>query len=261
MEVNWIQKKDGSTLYATRDLATDKYRKETYNPDIIINEVGMEQSLYFKQIFETEEMLGYFKKEQRVHVAHGLYKFKEGKMSTRKGNVIWLEDVLLEATTRAGKINEETAEAVGIGAIKWNDLKSETRKDIIFNWDDILNLEGDSGPYVQYSFVRTKAIEKKAEEMGIVINFEKRSEEVFSLEKILYRFPEIISRAHREYAPHIIAQYLLLVAHEFSSFYGNTQILKDGDEFSSYKLAITKAVEIVLKNGLTLLGIKAPEKM
>ncbi|HEU0085705.1 MAG TPA: arginine--tRNA ligase [Candidatus Paceibacterota bacterium] len=256
-----IQKKDGSTLYGTRDLATDKYRRDTWNPDLVVNEVGMEQSLYFKQLFEVEEMLGYFKKEQRVHVAHGLYKFKEGKMSTRKGNVIWLEDVLDEAKKRAGKINEETAEVVGIGAIKFNDLRSESRKDIIFNWGDILNLDGDSGPYVQYSYVRTKAIENKAKELGIEKSIAQPTEEIFEIEKLLYRFPEVVSRARETYAPHVIAQYLLEVAHEFSSFYGNTQVLKEEDPFSPYKLAVVEATGIVIKKGLWILGIQTPEKM
>ena len=257
-----IQKKDGSTLYATRDLATDKYRKETYNPDLVINEVGIEQSLYFKQIFEAEEMLGIFKKDQRVHVAHGLYRFKDGKMSTRKGNVIWLEEILEEAVKKAEAINKDSAEVVGIGAIKWNDLKSECKKDIIFSWEDILNLEGDSGPYVQYSFARTQAILNKAQELNLKIdNSVQESWQTVNLEKLLYRFPEITKKACNNFAPHQIAQYILLVSREFNSFYGSTKILDKEDQSSSYKLALTKATSIVLKNGLNLLGIEAPEKM
>lgn len=256
-----IQKKDGSTLYATRDLATDKYRKDKWNPDLVINEVGKEQSLYFQQLFETEEMLGYFKKDQRVHVAHGLYRFKEGKMSTRKGNVIWLEDILDEGILRASKINPETAEVVGMGAIKFNDLKSESSKDIVFNWDEILNLEGDSGPYIQYSYVRTQAVLRKAKEMNIVSNAYNSVEDIFTLEKLLYRFPEVVSLSAKQYSPHTIAQYILNVAHEFSSFYGNNQILNNEDVSSSYKLALVEGTSYVLKNGLNLLGIESPEKM
>ncbi len=256
-----IQKKDGSTLYATRDLATDKYRKDKWNPDLVINEVGKEQSLYFQQLFETEEMLGYFKKEQRVHVAHGLYRFKEGKMSTRKGNVIWLEDILDEGILRASKINPETAEVVGMGAIKFNDLKSESSKDIVFNWDEILNLEGDSGPYIQYSYVRTQAVLRKAKEMNIISSVQNFAEDIFTLEKLLYRFPEVVSLSAKQYSPHTIAQYILNVAHEFSSFYGNNQILNNEDVSSSYKLALVEATSYVLKNGLNLLGIESPEKM
>jgi len=256
-----IQKKDGSTLYATRDLATDKYRREKWNPDLVINEVGKEQSLYFQQLFETEKMLGYFEANKRVHVGHGLYRFKEGKMSTRKGNVIWLEDILDEGIARASKINPETAEVVGMGAIKFNDLKSESSKDIVFNWDEVLNLEGDSGPYVQYSYVRTQAVLKKAKEMNISSSVNNSIQNIFTLEKLLYRFPEVVSLSAKQYSPHTIAQYLLNVAHEFSSFYGNNQILNNEDIFSSHKLAILEATSYVLKNGLSLLGIESPEKM
>lgn len=254
-----IEKKDGSTLYATRDLATDKYRKEEWNPDIIINEVGAEQSLYFEQIFETEKMLGYFKDGQRVHVAHGLYRFKEGKMSTRKGNVIWLDDILTEAIERASKINENTGASVGIGAIKFNDLKSEAKKDIIFNWEDILNIEGDTGPYVQYAFVRTRSVLAKASEQGEMPNTLSSSETIFDIEKLLYRFPEVVEESGRLYAPHKVAQYLLTLAHEFNSFYGKNKILETAD--TSYKLALVTAVGHVLQNGLHLLGIETPEKM
>jgi len=256
-----IQKKDGSTLYATRDLATDKYRKEIWNPDLVINEVGIEQSLYFKQLYEAEEMLGYFEKSKRVHVAHGLYRFKDGKMSTRKGNVIWLEDILNEGVARASKINPDTGEIVGISAIKFNDLKSESKKDIVFDWDEILNLDGDTGPYIQYVCVRGQSILRKGEEMGKSANTEKPTSEVLDIEKILYRFPEIVITAQKNYAPHTIAQYLLNVAREFNSFYGNTKILDEDNKHIEYNLALVKATTTVLKNGLYLLGIKTPEKM
>ncbi len=256
-----IQKKDGSTLYATRDLATDKYRKETWQPDLVINEVGIEQSLYFEQLFETEEMLGYFKKEQRVHMAHGLYRFKDGKMSTRKGNVIWLEDILNEGAARASKINPETGEIIGISAIKFNDLKSESKKAILFDWDEILNLDGDTGPYIQYVYVRGQSILSKAEAMNLGVSTEQPTQEILNIEKLLYRFPEIVLSAQKNYAPHTIAQYLLGLAREFNSFYGNTKILDENDEHSGYKLAIVQATGTIIKNGLYLLGIQTPEKM
>lgn len=191
-----ILKKDGATLYATRDLATDKFRRDTYGDDIIIiNEVGAEQSLYFQQLYELEAMLGWFKKGQRIHIKHGIYRFKEGKMSTRKGNVIWLEDVLSEAIERAFQLQKQKSEVqddliineseksgtsaqkhvlgfpqrnklakkVGVGAIKWNDLKRSSHMDIAFDWDDILNMQGNSGPYIQYSYARTQSILRKAE--------------------------------------------------------------------------------------------------
>lgn len=269
-----IEKSDGSTIYATRDLAADLWRKKEYNPDLIINEVGSEQALYFQQIFKTEELLGWFKPDQRVHVMHGLYRFKEGKMSTRKGNVIWLEEVLDEAVKRASEFNAEpaVAEAVAIGAIKYNDLKRDSKQDIIFDWDEILNLKGNSGPYLQYTYARTKSILEKAgvsgEERTLICEFPSLtvskegllSSELTPVEKLLYRFPEVVERAAREYAPHHLCTYLYELASAFSSYYADHQIVSDEPE-SLYRVALTAAVGQVLKNGLTLLGIATPEKM
>jgi arginyl-tRNA synthetase len=258
-----ITKKDGSSLYALRDLATDKWRKKEYGDDIkIINEVGTEQSEYFKQIFEAEEMLGYFTREQRVHLAHGLYRFKDGKMSTRKGNVIWLDDIINEAISRASAINKDVDEEVGIGAIKFNDLKRESKKDIIFDWEEIINLNGDSGPYSQYSYARAKSILGKAK--GENIKIETTVPEGWGTteeEKLLNRFPEIVVRSAEDLAPQQIANYLINLARAFNTFYGNSKIVDKDDPKSPYKLAITEAFSIVIKNGLNLLGIKAPEKM
>jgi arginyl-tRNA synthetase len=261
-----VVKGDGATLYATRELATDKYRKETYKPDLIINEVGSEQSLYFKQIFELEEMLSYFKKSKRVHVAHGLYRFKEGKMSTRKGNAIRLLDLINEGVRRAAEINKEIAETVAIGAIKFNDLKRECVKEIVFNWEEVLNLKGDSGPYLQYTYVRACSVLENAK----MHNIEKLKNwklirnwklEIGNLERLLYRFPEVVIKSTSEYAPHHIATYLVDLARSFNAYYGEKKIVDPANKVSEYRLALTEAVAIVLKNGLGLLGIKLPEKM
>ncbi len=256
-----IKKTDGSTLYATRDLATDFMRRKEYGNDVkIINEVGGEQSLYFKQLFETEKMLGWFKEGDRVHVAHGLYRFKEGKMSTRKGNVIWLEEVIEEAVKRAGEINKETSKEVAIGALKFNDLKRESSQDIVFDWDEILSLKGDSGPYLQYAFVRAFSIVEKAEGANIKMSLDNVPENITNLEKILYRFPEVVSRAGEEYSPHYIATYLMEIASAFSNFYAQGLIVS-GEPDSAYKVAITKAFSIVMKRGLELLGIPVLNRM
>jgi arginyl-tRNA synthetase len=258
-----LLKKDGSSLYGLRDLATDKWRKKEYGDDIkIINEVGVEQTEYFKQIFEAEKMLGYFNETQRIHVAHGLYRFQDGKMSTRKGNVIWLEDIINEAENRAGKINEETKEVVSIGALKFNDLKRESSRDIIFDWEEILNINGDSGPYMQYSYVRAKSILEKAKKENIKISHTLPKDwETTEIEKILYKFPEIVLYSSEKLEPHHVANYLIELARTFSAYYSNTQIVNVNDNTSSYKLAITEAFSFVMKNGLWLLGIKTPEKM
>src|SRR5260221_2399881 len=195
-------KKDGATLYATRDLATDKFRLEHYGKDIlVINEVGAEQSLYFRQLFMLEEMLGWYTKGQRVHVGHGLFRFKEGKMSTRKGNVIWLEDVLSEAKERAKKLgssDEETAKDVAIGALKWNDLKRTSHLDIAFDWDEVLSMQGNSGPYIQYTYVRTKSIVATSQATNpksqINTKYQPNQEELDILRK-LNKFSEIVTEA------------------------------------------------------------------
>ena len=259
-----LLKKDGSSIYALRDLAADKFRKKKYGKDVtIINEVGMEQSLHFQQLFETEKLLGYSNGHDRVHVKHGFYRFPEGKMSTRKGNGIWLDEVLDEAIEKAGAFDKNSAEMVGIGAIKFNDLKRECSKDIIFNWDEILNLKGDSGPYLQYSYARAKSILRKAKEEGVKkVDWKKVSTKNTShLEKMLYRFPEIVERAGQEYSPHYIATYLIELASSFNGFYAQGKIVDKADLQSPYKVALTEVFSVVLKNGLRLLGIQAPEKM
>ena len=262
-----IQKKDGATLYATRDLATDRYRSQKYGKDtLVINETGTEQSLYFKQIFEVDEMLGYFDKKNRVHIGHGFIRSKDGKMSTRKGNVIWLEEVLDEGIMRAKVINEDTADIVGIGAIKFNDLKREASQNIIFDWDEIVNLKGDSGPYLQYSCVRAKSILQKSSPS---LRGLRHGTKILSystmytvpLERLLYRFPEVVYRAGKEYAPHFIAQYLLELASAFNNYYAQNKIVDENDPTSTHKVALTHAFSIVIANGLNLLGIKVPDRM
>ncbi len=256
-----IKKSDGTSLYATRDLAADMYRLETYGKDVlIVNEVGGEQTLYFRQLFETERMLGWVQEGQRVHVAHGLYRFKEGKMSTRKGNVIWLEEVIDEAIKRAEAINAETAREVAIGALKFNDLKRESGQDIVFDWDEILNLKGDSGPYLQYAYVRSVAIQDKAASANVSPSNLTPLSEPALLEKLLYRFPEVVAHAAQNFAPHYIATYLIEIAGAFNRFYAEGQIVSDAPD-SPYRVAITKAFGIVMERGLRLLGIPVLRKM
>jgi len=260
-----IIKKDGATLYATRDLATDKFRLEKYSKDtLIINEVGNEQSLYFSQLFEAEKMLGWIKDGQRIHIKHGLYRFKDERMSTRKGNTIWLEDVLQEAVKRAKKLGSEDetiAEKVGIGAIKWNDLKRSSNLDIVFDWDEILNMQGDSGPYLQYVYARTQSVLSKMSEnvsLQSISSFPLTSEEL-SLMRTVYRYPEVVKEAGEKFAPNILCNYLFDLAKKFNLFYQKCKII--GSKEQNSRLSLTKAVGSVIKNGLNLLGISAPEKM
>lgn len=260
-----ILKKDGSTLYATRDLATDLYRKKEYNPDVVVNEVGSEQSLYFRQIFEIEEMLGYFNKDQRIHVSHGLYRFADGKMATRKGNVIWLNDVLDQAVEKVKEAgaDDNIAEDVGVGALIFNDLKRESSKFINFDWGEILNITGDSGPYVQYTHARCVSLLEK----GKTENFEPNLDgyenyESSNLEKLLYRYPEFIEISLTRFEAHHIPNYLLELCREFNSWYAANKVIDTGDkDTSEHRLAIVNAVRVVVRNGLNILGIEAPEKM
>ncbi len=299
-----ILKKDGATLYSTRDLATDKFRLEHYGKAIIIiNEVGGEQSLYFRQLYKLEEMLGWFYPEQRMHKKHGLYRFQEGKMSTRKGNVIWLEDVLDEAKKRAYNLQfdnisypndeikekvqntiqlgkgekteiEDRAKAVAIGAIKWNDLKRNSEQDILFDWDDILNMHGNSGPYMQYVYVRCLSILEKAKSNTLdvegqdvqerISDFEGytfKSEE-FELLRQLCFFETILKQAAKELAPHMLCTYLFELAQVFNHFYQKVPVLHAENETQKkFRLLLVSVTAKVIKKGLHILGMETPEKM
>jgi len=255
-----IRRSDGATLYATRDLTSDYRRKQLYGDDvIIINEVGSEQTLHFKQLFETEKMLGWFTEGQRVHTTHGLYRFPEGKMSTRKGNVIWLEDILNEAAEKARLINPDVAERVAIGAIKFNDLKRESIKSIVFNWDEIVNLKGDTGPYVQYTYARICALSEKAREQGILAQTGVNDTDVA---RLLERFPYIVSLSTQSYKANYIAEYLIQLAGAFNAYYAGNVIVDDTDmQKSAERLALAQAVGAVLKTGMQILGVPVIERM
>jgi arginyl-tRNA synthetase len=217
-------------------------------------------------------MLGWYKPGQRVHVGHGMYRFKDTKMSTRKGNVIWLEEVLKEAEERAFKLTndrdtlhenqKELAKAVGIGAIKWNDLKRSANQDIIFDWDDILNMQGNSGPYMQYTYVRTQSIMRAAEVTfnNEIVNYQLNEDES-SILRTLAKYNEYVQLAARDLAPHLLANYLFNLAQKYNLFYQKNPILKAEEQSKQFRLLLTASTAQVLKNGLNLLGIKTVEKM
>lgn len=271
-----VLKKDGSTLYSTRDLATDAFRLQKYGSDVkIINEVGAEQSLYFQQLYRAEELLGWMQPGQRVHVKHGLFRFADKKMSTRKGNVIWLETVLQEAITRAAQLGEgvqgELAQQIGIGALKWNDLKRSSHLDVVFDWDEILTMQGNSGPYVQYAYARGRSVVSKAREaqqvqsdstgVSATTGYEPNAEE-FKVLRWLYRYGEAVNQAAQDFAPSTLATYLYELAQRYNGFYNAHSILQaDSQAASAFRVQLTEASTQVLKNGLGLLGIAAPEKV
>ena len=204
-----------------------------------------------------------------------MMRFSSGKMGSRKGNVITGESLIrdtISAVLEKAKENvkendweqkekEEMAQAVGVAAIKYSILKQSTGGDIIYDVEQSISLEGDSGPYLQYSYVRAKSALEKAQKENILPDFKNLPSETFEIEKLLYKFPEIVHRAASEYEPHYITNYLIEVARSFNSFYGNTLIVDTKDPTTSYKVALTYAFTFVMKTGLHLLGIEAPGKM
>lgn len=256
-----LVKRNGTTTYLARDLALMYFRKEKWNPDLQIFEVGADQKLYFQQVFALAEMMGLFKLDQLKHVAHGLVRFKEGKMSTRRGQTIKLEEVLNQAIKKAKKFNPdpEISKQVGIGAIKYFDLMHQPQSEIIFDWNKILVLEGNSGPYLQYTFARTQSALQKAQDKSFDIKSSTLNPEELSVLRLLTQFPEIISIATQTYSPNILCEYLFQLAQRYNNFYNTNRII--GSDNENLRLSLTKGVGQVIKNGLNLLGIKSPKRM
>lgn len=266
----------GTTIYATRDLASLKDRINKYDFDKAIYVVGNEQRLHFKQVFKVLELMGYPEYARKCeHVPFGLVVDKDGeKIGSRKGNSVFLEDILKEAIQKVEKIideknpgledKEEVARKVGVGAIIFNDLSNSRIKDEIFDWDMLLNFQGETGPYIQYIYVRTRSLLEKA---GYVpdlenINFSKLQEkEAVETLKLLYRFNEFVTLAADKNEPSIISRYLIDVAQNFSTFYNEHKIITEDKTVQDARLALTYAVGTVLKSGVTLLGMEMPNKM
>ncbi len=272
-----LLKSDGATTYLLRDLATIAYRRKRWKADLYLYEVGADQKLYFQQLFVAANLLGYGKKVQFVHVPHGLIRWPEGKFSTREGKTIHLEDVLGEAIRRAEKIikssatdrglsarqRQKVAQAVGIGAVKYSDLKQNPQTDIIFDWERIFNLEGDSGPYLQYTYARCVSVlsksksEKSQSSSRPVIQFP----EEMAILRTIYRFPEVVQEAAESFSPNLLCVFLFDLCQKYNLFYNKHQILESPKKTREFRLALTAATAQVLKNGLTLLGIEVPERM
>ena len=271
-----IEKTNGSTTYATRDLAAILYRARTYDFDKAIYVTSYEQILHFKQVFEVAKHLKLAEKytDGLVHVPFGMVQLKTGKMSTREGNIIKLEDLLNEAISRVENIMEsknpelenkdEIARKIGIGAVIFNDLYNSRIKDEIFDWDTMLNFNGETGPYMQYIYVRTKSVLEKAEYVPEFkdIDFTKLEDEA-SMKVInqIYLFGDCIKQAAEKYEPYIIARYLIELAQNFSSFYNENKIIVEEKEIQDARLYLTYATGLILKSGAKLLGIEMPEKM
>jgi len=277
-----ITKSDGSTLYCTRDIATAVYRKEHYDFYKNIYVVATQQNLYFKQLKMILKLLGYDWEEDCIHVPFGMVSLDNGQiLSTRGGNVVFLEDVLNNAVDKTKEIIreknpdaseesiEETAKVVGIGAVMFQELSNNRIKDYTFKWDKVLNFDGETGPYVQYTHARCASVLRKAgdEAVKAAENVEAldmsylSGENAYELVKLLYMFPQVVKDAADKYEPSIVTRHIIDIAQTYNRFYHDEHILTDNEDEKVAKVALTMAAKNTIKIGLGLLGIKAPERM
>lgn len=268
-----IRKSDGASLYATRDLASAFYRMKDLGADLNLYVVGAEQTLHFRQVFSVLKKMGYEWYKDCHHISFGMYRFKDiGKMSSRKGNVIFLEDVLARAIEMVRKViesknpnledKETVARQVGVGAIIFNDLMNDRVKNVEFDWDKVLDFEGDSGPYVQYSYVRCLSLERK---MGASQNFKFEtaltSHEEVELMKHLLLFPSVLAQSFEVFKPHLVASYLIDLCRSFGQFYNSHRIQGESPEIIASRMALVGAVKHVIHKGLSVLNMEAPKAM
>lgn len=270
-----VQKKDGAFLYSTSDIATIKFRKENYNINKLVYVTDERQQDHFRQFFKITDMLGWDVKKD--HVWFGIMRFAEGIFSTRKGNVIRLEQLLDEGKKRALAVVEEKnpglsaeekeniAEVVGVGAIKYADLSQNRQSAVIFEWDKILSFEGNTAPYLQYSYARIQSILRKGEENGKVVredaavNLGEKAEKALAL--FLTQLPNVAMKASETYKPNLLTDYLFELAKKFNTFYNSCPILNQEDEVLYSRLLLAERTAKVLKEGLDLLGIKTVDRM
>ena len=267
-----ITKKDGSSLYATRDIAAAIYRKQTYDFDKCIYVTGLEQKLHFAQWFKVVELMGYDWYKDLIHVPYGLVSLKGGKLSTRKGNIIYAEDILEESIHKIEDIIKEknpnipdkevVAKQVGIGAILFNDLYNQRIKDMTFDWEKLLNFDGETGPYVQYTYARAASVIRKIGEVPYKIEYSFLTDEAsMALLKEISRFPSIIKEAANKLEPSIVARYSMDLAQSFNKFYHDNQINVDDETIKYSRANVVLITKNILKDSLDLLGIECPEQM
>jgi arginyl-tRNA synthetase len=270
-----IKKSDGATLYATRDLAAALYRQDTYHFAKAVYVVGNEQRLHFRQVFKVLEKMGYEWAKEMYHIPFGMM-LKDGKkMSTRKGKVILLDEVLQAAIDDVKKViakknptlknKDKVAEQVGVGAIIFHDLKNYRMNDINFSWEEMLTFEGETGPYVQYTHARANSILRKAgyQETTDVTLPEGALEgpETWAVVTLLLNFPNVVERAGAEFDPSAVGKYIIDLAQAFNKFYANVRVLAEEEAVRLARLQLVAATALVLKEGLRLLGLEAPAEM
>ena len=275
-----IKKSDGSSLYITRDIAAAVYRKENYDFYKNIYVVATQQNLHFQQLFKIIELMGYDWANQCVHVPFGMVRLEEGTMSTRYGRVVFLEDVLNGAIEKTREIIEEKnpnienleeiTSQVGIGAVVFNELSNNRIKDYTFKWDQILNFDGETGPYVQYTHARCASLLRKAGEDIVAkaqdpknVDFAllAKSDSAYELTKLIYAFPGVVEQAGEKYEPSIITRHIIDIAQCFNKFYHDEHIIVDDEVEKTSKIALVIATKRVIATGIGLLGMKAPERM
>ena len=275
-----VQKKDGSFLYATSDLATIKFRKNELNVDKAVYVTDERQQNHFKQVFEISEMLGEPYNYEKSHVYFGIMRFGDGMIfSSRSGNIIRLVDLLDEAKKQVKSVideknpnipedeKEKIAEIVGTGAIKYFDLSQNRTSDILFTWDKVLSFEGNTGPYLQYTYARIQSILRKLKEENISVkNNDIILDDMFDIERelavALLRFPQTVVKSYETYRPNIIADYLFDTAKLFNNFYNSKSILKETDKkVMDARILLAQKTASILKQGLNLLGIETVDRM
>lgn len=268
-----IIKSNGSSSYITRDIGTAINRKRKYDFEENLYVVATQQNLHYQQLRKILELMGYEWWDDNKHIAFGMVSLKDQTMSTRKGQVVFLEDVLNKAIDKTKSIMQErganiedineTAKIVGIGAVKFQELYNNRIKDYVFDWDEVLNFDGETGPYVQYTYARAKSVLRKARANSFdSMEFTNlQTDEEFALVKTLAEFGNVVAKAREKYEPSLVSRHLTEIAKAFNKFYNASQIMVDDEKIKNERLALTYATSIVIKSGLGLLGIKTVEKM
>ncbi len=269
-----ILKKDGSSIYATRDLAAILYRHDTYNFDKCVYVTGQEQKLHFAQVFKVIELMGYDYFDKLVHVPYGLVSLGGAKLATRSGNIIFAEDILHQSIDKVKEIineknpdisdKDETAKIIGVGAIIFNDLFNQRIKDVAFNWDKILNFDGETGPYVQYTYARAASVLRKAgiDHVEGDIDYSLiTDDETMNLLKDISRFKEVIVDAADKLEPFVITRYAVSVAQSFNRFYHENRINVEDENLKMARIKVVEITKRVIKDALELIGIGVVEEM
>ena len=266
-----ILKSDGSTLYATRDIAAAVYRKNTYDFDKCLYVVAYQQNLHFKQFFKVLELMGKDWAKDMVHVAYGMVSLESGSMSTRGGNVVLLEDVINKTIEKAKQVIEQKnpslpdkdkiARAVGTGAVIFGALCNNKIKDIVFSYDRVLSFEGETCPYVQYTVARCNSVLSKCGDAICEYAMPEITADEYDVLAVLGRFADVVKSAAEKYEPSHVTRYALDLATAFNKFYISSKIAVEDQDIKNFRLSIAKAVKITLTNALTLLGIETVEQM